>query len=165
MLLRAMGLHKSKPLDLEVAKDFSQLELFRKRHLIRTSKDEASVFALVECSSPGLNLSELTNSIYIFTNQPQTAIARGLAEKAIQTAAEQFFLPRGINPVVMEPAGQTLAKNVNWSKIYTCWITSAAAVPDFEAKSSEVIQDFKKIVASRKAEAAVEEDAKTGHGS
>jgi hypothetical protein len=165
MLLRALGMHKANPLDLEVSKDFSQIDLYRKRHLTRASKDEVAVFALIECSSPGLNLSELTNSIFIFTNHPQTSLARGLAEKAIQIAAEQFFISRGINPVVMEPAGQTLAKNVNWSKIYTCWITSAAAVPDFEAKSSEVIQDFKKIVASRKAEATVEEGAKTGHGS
>ncbi len=145
-LVRAFGLSRPEPGKLGLSAEYAALQLRRERHILSTEMNSVTVFALVEVSSSGLNLSELTNAIYIFSNDPQSELSAFLAEKLIIEAHKKFFEPLEILPAVMQPASYVRPNGINWTKIYTCWVVSGQAIPDFETHSKTVLKDFKELV-------------------
>lgn len=145
--LRATGLANRNPLQLDIQNIFLSLNLKRERHILAYTHGESQVIALCEVSSPGLNLSEITNSIYLF--------ADGLNDLEVQTASDaliaevyrRYYAPLDILPTILQPAGTERATSVTWSKIYTCWILSEKALADFEKASESVLKDIKQLVA------------------
>jgi hypothetical protein len=118
----------------------------RDRHLLSLKIDDHKVFGIVELSSVGLNLSELTNSIVLFAEGENMETISQMSSAVVQHAYKQFYEPRGICPVVLQLPETTKPFNVNWSKTYTCWITSAAGVAEFEKQAQGVIAEFKELV-------------------
>lgn len=146
--MRAIGLGTTTTADLKIEKQYGDLGLMRQRHLLSLSHQSESVYALVEISSPGLNLSELTNAIYLFTDGVNEEVIQKLSEAVLEKAYREYFLPREMSPVVMQPTADVRSNSVNWSKVYTCWMTSAAHIDAFEQAANTVIKDFKKLVAA-----------------
>jgi hypothetical protein len=148
--MRALGLGTVTTPELKIQEQYHSIGLFRERHLLSLTHQSESVYALVELSSPGLNLSELTNAIYLFTDGINEDVIRSLSEAIIEKANREYFAPREITPVVLQPASETRASTVNWCKVYTCWMTSAAHIDAFEKAAVSVIKDFKSLVAAYK---------------
>jgi hypothetical protein len=144
--MRATGLSQPSDWSLKVAGSFKTQKLFRERHLLALHEEGNSAYAVIELSSVGLNLSELTNSIFAFSEGNEMDVVARLSTAVIEKAYQLYFEPRGIVPVILQPVDSTKASKVTWSKTYTCWITSATAVPEFEAQAATVIADFKELV-------------------
>ncbi|MBN8556023.1 MAG: hypothetical protein J0L93_11300 [Deltaproteobacteria bacterium] len=144
--MRAVGLGTTTSPELKISKSYDGVQLHRERHLLSLSAEDNTVFGLVETSSAGLNLSELTNSIYLFSEGQNPEILRALTEAVLAKAYEAFFAPQNLQMVVLQPAHQERTSTVEWSKVYTCWITTGAAVGDFEKAAATVMQDFKSLV-------------------
>lgn len=145
--MRAVGLAKSDPLSLSVSAMFADLGLYRERHVEVVRKRNSTVYALVETASPGVNLSEITNSIYLFQDVENESDSQILSELILKKCAEKYFENRDILPTVLSPMGETFARCVTWSKFYTCWILNENAMADFERVSQQILQDFRSYVA------------------
>jgi len=141
--MRAIGIGSST--ELKIADSFQSLGLLRERHLLDASESDCRVFALAELSSPGLNLSELTNSVFLFTEGQNEELIAKLSDAVLDKAYNLYYRPRGISPVVLQRPDSVRSAMVLWSKVYTCWLTSAKAVVDFEKHSKTVIQDFREL--------------------
>lgn len=144
--LRAIGLAQTMSGKLEIQNAYTALGLERKRHLLSAKRDDSEVFALVEIASAGLNLSELTNAIFVFTHGSDLNLNSMLAEQLVAEAVQKYFEPRDINPVVLQPLNESRPTNVSWSKVYTCWANSAAGFPAFEAASRSVLNEFPTLI-------------------
>lgn len=158
--VRACGLSQASELKLELSKDFASHGLMRDRHILMLEDGDEKVWGVVEMSSVGLNLSELTNSIFLFARGEKFDVISKLAGSIVERAHQFYFEPRGIEPVVLQPLEMAKALNVNWSKTYTCWITSAIGVSDFEAQSKTVVADLKDLILKFKAGLSEGEDRK-----
>lgn len=148
--LRAIGLGQKLGPELSVQKTYENLGLSRERHLLSLEEEDCKAFALVEMSSPGLNLSELTNSVYLFADGSSDEIIAVLLERLVEKAHELYFKPRDLTPVILMEPGRERPRNVAWSKIYTCWITSNQGVADFDRISKSVVADFRSLIAQSK---------------
>ncbi len=144
--MRACGLSQPSDLDMKLKPIYETCGLMRDRHLLSLKIDDHKVFGIVELSSVGLNLSELTNSIVLFAEGENMETISQMSSAVVQHAYKQFYEPRGICPVVLQLPETTKPFNVNWSKTYTCWITSAAGVAEFEKQAQGVIAEFKELV-------------------
>ena len=78
------------------------------------------------------------------------ALQSGLASAVAARANELFFEPRGIAPVVLQLPELPKAANVAWSKFYTCWLTSAEGVAEFEKHSRSVVAELKDLIGRTK---------------
>lgn len=156
-LVRALGLDSADGIKLKVGEDYKKIGLFRERHLLSSKTNGLKVYALVECGSPGLNLSELTNSIQIFVEGSKLNELNDLVKNLLVEAFEKYFEPRGLAPVVLTPVDSAQFDGVRWSKIYRCWITSAQAVRDFDRVSQSVAGEFKELVKQVRKSKAVNE--------
>lgn len=148
--MRAVGLSQPADWSSRLKDDYKSQGLMRDRHLLYLEDGDEMVFAVAELASVGLNLSELTNAIYLFSKGVDSEKISRMAGALVEKASQIYFEPRGISPVVLQPEDSVKAQNVNWSKTYTCWILSATAVPDFEIHSKSVLADFKELVAKFK---------------
>lgn len=159
--MRAIGLGNVTSNELRISTEYGKLGLYRYRHLLCFKEGQETVYALVECSSPGLNLSELTNSITIFTQGTDSEKLKALAAGLVSFANNKYFAPEGIFPVIMQMENESRPANVSWSKIYTCWANSTAGFPAFEKHSKAVLSEFPTLVQGFKAK----HEAAMGDGS
>lgn len=155
--MRAVGLGMATTPDLKIQPKYMELGLFRERHLLSLSHENESVYALVEMASPGLNLSELTNAVYLFTEGLNEDNLKTLSETILEKAHQTYFAPREMSPCVLQRVGEQRASTVEWSKIYTCWITSAANISSFESAAATVINDFRTLVSNFKESLEIKE--------
>lgn len=144
--IRAFGLSGQSPTQLEISEQFEELGLFRARHILHASDGESDVFALVELSSPGLNLSELTNAIYLFGTEITNQNTEGLANRLLSTAYERYFEPRGLAPIVLQADSLKSISSVRYSKVYRCWLLAVEAMAEFEEASAKIIMNFKDYI-------------------
>jgi|GEM_PF-4583379 len=158
--LRATGLSSPDPLKMKIQKEFKKLELNRERHILSASFEGSSVYALVEVSSPGLNLSELTNSIYLFSDSVDQGTSQALSEILVEKVYQEYFEPLEVSPTILIPFGTQSPQNVVWSKIYTCWILSETAMPEFESISKDIFKNIKQLVTNFKQTAQIVEHGK-----
>lgn len=154
--LRATGLAQARPWELKIKPEFDRLGLHRERRIIRLHDLDHQVFALAEVASSGLNLSELTNCIYLFTEGENPEVLRDLATQAVRLAYENFYVPHDIIPTVLTIKDMAHAQNVAWSKTYTCWILAERAMSEFDAASSEIFNNFKAYLAEFRKLQAIE---------
>ncbi len=162
--MRACGLSHPQELDMKLKSIYQNQSLFRDRHILSIQEDGAWAVAMVEESSPGLNLSELTNSIFVMTEGDDLAIQSRLASAVVSRAHDLFFEPRGVSPVVLQLPDAPKADNVAWSKFYTCWLTSAAGVADFEKHSRDVVSELKDLIGQFKRDSHGESDGQKSAG-
>ena len=149
--LRAFNLSSTNPTDLKIQSEFKLLGLERNRHIIMAESEGSKVYALVEQSSPGLNLSEITNSIYLFSDCLDETVERGLMDQVLAKAYREHFEPRDIVPTVMIEFGQLTSFSVAWSKIYTCWILAQEAMYEFKSVSEDIFGDFRTLISEFRA--------------
>jgi hypothetical protein len=105
----------------QVERAYAALGLERRRELLTVRRDGALVgFAMLELSSPGLNLSELTSSFRIFS-----LVADEGAKAALVTAAHRRYavLGRRRSVALADPRDRPLYERLGftWTKQYTCW--------------------------------------------
>lgn len=69
-----------------------------------------------------------------------------MIEQVVQYAYKNFYEPLQIEPTIMAEFDLYYSRNIEWSKIYTCWILSETAAPVFERITDEIFKDFKKLI-------------------
>ncbi len=78
---------------------------------------------VINCSDPGINLSELTNSILMFVIKPEL-ISRDIVRKALASAAADGA--NSASPVLVFPQDSADKMNVDYEKSYVAWIMDIA---------------------------------------
>lgn len=106
----------------EVSREYAQLGLQREReiYVVADSCQEVMGFMLLEISSPGLNLSELTNTVQVYSRDGNSDIKRALmhfARRRYHKAGRQSCIALADDGDVtdFENAGFTKTKE------YNCW--------------------------------------------
>jgi hypothetical protein len=115
----------------ELEQAYAALGLERRRELLTVRRDGALVgFAMLELSSPGLNLSELTSSFRIFS-----LIADQAVKTALVIAARRRYaaLGRGRCVALADPRDRPLYERLGFTctKQYTCWTWHRSLFPQF----------------------------------
>jgi hypothetical protein len=141
--LRAIGFGNSDPLKITISEEYSRLGLYRERHVVSIQEGGNSAYGLVEISSPGLNLSELTNSVFLFTQGSNSKIKKELAERLVEFVSTVYFDPRGMTAIILLPKGEEFLNNVSWEKTYTLWCLNSNAVSEFKTVATELMSDLK----------------------
>ena len=141
--LTAIGLSSQNPADLKVRSEFQKIGLDRKRSIYSIEGVRSKIYAIAESSSPGLNLSELTNCVYLFTNQVDEEESSLLSEKLLQHIYSEVYEPMGVIPTVMQPKNSFKTNAVEWSKNYTCLVMNVNVMTEFETIATDIVSNFK----------------------
>ena len=127
LLLEAMHLPPFADLDTSnngVCRAYRDLGITR-NILLRSLKhnDRLAAVFVINCSDPGINLSELTNSVLLFVIKPEL-ITRDILQKAMASAAGDGA--NSASPVLVFPQVSADKMNVEYEKSYVAWIMDIA---------------------------------------
>lgn len=137
---------------LNVSEEFERLGLYRYRKVfvIDGQKSNTRVFAICNYSSPGINLSELTNSFKIISNAYEASDYSSLLTSLTETVVDSYFSTEVKSPVLLLETNQEVPSSYREEKIYTCWRLNVAHADKFAPAIDAVFNNIKKYIRLQK---------------
>lgn len=149
-LIRVEGLARERITDQAVSEEFEKIGLYRYRRLLVAEHKTSGETAYAVCSfaSPGLNFSELTNSVRFFygplgrRGRDSQALADALAPRILEIYRQTPIL----EPVLLLAEGQPLPRGFVSEKVYTLWVLDLMHVKKFRDATEYIFSHLKNYI-------------------
>lgn len=144
-LMRVEGLTRERLIDLAISRDYESIGLYRQRRVFvaEHARTGTRVYALCNYTSPGINLSELTNSTKFYftgTDAEENAL---LADALAQPIRESYCGTAMDKPVLLLEPGQPIPKGFKAEKKYVEWVLDTAYVWKFKDATEAIFRNLK----------------------
>ena len=152
-LLRMEGLSREQLTRLAISPEFEKIGLYRYRKVF-VAQDEVhghTAYAVCNYASPGLNFSELTNSIKFFYDGADQTVMKELADALVTRIVESYQATAMSEPVLLLAHGQPVPAGFTVEKTYTLWGLDLAHVKKFRDATEHIFRNLKSFVRQRKA--------------
>lgn len=148
-LIRIEGLSSEKITNIAVAKEFEKIGLYRKRRLFKAiAKNGDEAFAICNYSSPGLNLSELTNSFRIFYSNPEGKLNFDLADEISKIVIKSYQETRMSSPILLVSANDTVPRQFLLKKSYNYWYYNTNYMDQFKLGMKYTFDNMRMFIKS-----------------
>ena len=128
-MLNALDLQQEKMDIDDLAADYHNLGLNRKRHLFSLKKDGAlKAVVMVNKSDLGLNLSELTNCIKVFVLDSED-LSKQMLKQMLDVISKKIKINE--TPVLLYPASYAEDQTIGFEKTYDLWILDLKYIDDY----------------------------------
>jgi hypothetical protein len=130
---------------LHISREYGKIGLYRYRRVlvVQDPADGATCFAVCNFSSPGLNFSELTNSIRIYFGKELGASNQKLADIVASAALESYALTDMPNPVLLLDEGQPVPISFVKSRRYQYFVISLSCMNEAKDAMTDIIEHFR----------------------
>ena len=153
-LIRIEGLTAERMTNLEVTKEFDKIGLYRKRRVFvaKHPDDGEAVYAVCNYSSPGCNLSELTNSFRLY----YSAIALKHDVETINELSRRVLATYAATemeaPTLLLDLHQHLPDQFKKIRRYRYWFLDTAHCDILKTVSSSILANAKNVIKRLKTE-------------
>lgn len=153
-MMRIENLRGKSVTEMEVSKLYEDCGLYRKRRLFvgKDRKSGAVIYALCNYSSPGLNLSELTNSFRVFHGVKDQHLIKIILDKLTETVLASYQDTEVHEPVLLSEPGNQIPERYLATKIYTHWHLDIRHTNQFKNASQIIFENLKKFLKETVAE-------------
>ncbi len=144
-LIRIEGLSAEGLNQLNVAKDFENLGLYRNRKIFvaESRNSDLKIYAICNYTSPGVNLSELTNSFRILVSRPNSPEVQVLADRVAAEVLKSYSKTHMTIPILLRDPSGVLPIQFQKGKSYRYWFIDVAYGKQFEEAIEIVFKDLK----------------------
>ncbi len=151
-LMRAEGLTQEKMVHLDITREYESIGLYRYRRIFvaEHSPTRHRAYAVCNYASPGINLSELTNSIKFFFSAPHCTENQALIDRLTVDAAASYAETDMPEMVLLLLPGQPTPKGYAVTKTYTQWFIDTNYGPQFRDASLRVFENIRSYLRRRK---------------
>lgn len=142
--LRLEGLDMDHICRLRIAQDYEALGLYRRRRVFvaRTSENDAAAFAVCNYASPGLNISELTNSFCIYHSSPTSALNPLLSAGLCRMVVASYHETGVPKPVLIAEKNQDVPPPFFRTMACTLWYVHTDCMKAFTQAAEAAFADF-----------------------
>jgi hypothetical protein len=146
--IRIEGLTAEGMTTLEVSAEYEKIGLYRRRRVFVAGEpgEGAAVYAVCNYSSPGCNLSELTNSFRFYYSGAGSKPAAGAANALIRHVLSTYRETEMTTPALLLGAGQPLPDQFKKIRRYRYWFMDAAYYDLFKRVSEFNLSNAKEIL-------------------
>jgi len=161
LLMRVEGLYRESMQALKVSKEFEKIGLYRYRKVFvaRDSVSQSVAYAICNYTSPGVNFSELTNSVKFFYKSATAAIAQELADGLGQIVLKSYRDTDMPNCVLLLTEDQPIPAGFMHTKSYIWWVLDLKFVNKFREATEHIFLNMKEYLRSRR---KIENDINAG---
>lgn len=143
--------------NLEISNEFERLNLYRFRKVLVAENPVTGtrIFAICNYASPGINLSELSNSFRIFSlteNTDDYMLVLNMLSHFVKITYKNTEVD---SPVLLLENNQCMPSNYIEEKIYTHWRLDVHHVDKFIQATDMVFANIKKYLKTRKTNSKV----------
>ncbi len=162
-LIRTENLSAETIANLRISEEYAALDLYRyRRVLVATDKSSnLKAYAVCNYSSPGLNLSELTNSFRIFYDKPEAKENLKLAGALTSSVLDSYQKTEMPSPVLLVEPGQIVPFQFSVSKVYRYWFLDAAHLKKFKEATEEIYKNLRPLLKMYSQEANQDKEEKS----
>ncbi|HKJ74862.1 MAG TPA: hypothetical protein VKA19_12170, partial [Alphaproteobacteria bacterium] len=149
-LIRLEGLARERITDQAISEEFDKIGLYRYRRLLVAEHEKTGETAYAVCSfaSPGLNFSELTNSVRFFFGPLGRRVrdAQALVDTLSPRLFEVYRETPILEPILLLSEGQPVPKGFVDEKIYTLWVLDLMHVKKFRDATEYIFSHLKNYI-------------------
>ncbi|MBN1622535.1 MAG: PilZ domain-containing protein [Endomicrobiales bacterium] len=151
-MIRVEGLNYENILNLRIQKDFQKLGLYRYRRvfLVKNRKKENLAYAICEYSSPGINLSNLTNSFKIFPHGNEAIIDIKAINSLCDHVIRSYRETQMPEPVLLKTKNVPLPCQFIIKKQYSNYFLDNRYFPLFKSKIEFIFSNLKDFIRKHK---------------
>jgi hypothetical protein len=152
-MMRVEGLTREGFLTLQVSEEYEKIGLYRKRRIfVAWNPDNGAVgYAICNYASPGINFSELTNSVKFIYNKDDNIndnqLLADVLGKCVLESYQQTLMPK----CVLLLHSQPIPKGFVHEKSYVEWVLDLDHVADFRAATEEIFGNLRHFIRMKKA--------------
>lgn len=133
--------------NLSISEEYRKIGLYRDRKLfVAHGPNGEKAYAVCNYSSPGINLSELTNSFRMFFTAPGTEANAGMAGALSRAAIESYKETDMMNPVLILERNQPLPQQYKVVRSYEYWHFDLKYVHMLENSYKEIFGNIRALV-------------------
>ena len=146
-LMRVEGLTRDKITSLELTSEYNRVGLYRNRRVFVARKGNDRAYAVCNYSSPGINLSELTNSVkFYYSLGANPVIMQELANALSPVVVESYQKTEMSDMVLLIQSEQPVPAGFNVKKQYTMWILNTDYVSKFKDATEYIFKNIRDFV-------------------
>ncbi|MEJ2508238.1 MAG: hypothetical protein P8009_01955 [Gammaproteobacteria bacterium] len=149
-LIRVEGLSRDIITDQVISEEFEQIGLYRYRRLLvaEDSRTGETAYAVCSFASPGLNFSELTNSVRFFYSgeTDRAGVRQALADALSPLILEAYGDTPIHEPVLLTAEGQPVPAGFVGEKVYTLWVLDLMHVKKFRDATEHIFSHLKNYI-------------------
>lgn len=161
-LIRIEGLTAEGLTHLGVSAEYEKMGLYRKRRVFLARRSTgATVYAVCNYTSPGCNLSELTNSFQIYYDQ-KSAPDMDLINSLTSHVLVSYKATEMKSPVLLLNPGQAMPEYFKKKRVYRYWFLDAAYFDLFKRIAESNIVNMRDILKRLKSNNASKKDLSYG---
>jgi len=133
--------------NLKIAEEYRRIGLYRDRKLlVAEGSHGGKAYAVCNYASPGINLSELTNSFRMFFSNPGSDVNSGLANQLSRAAVETYRETEMTNPVLILEKNQPLPPQYKIVRSYEYWHFDIKYVYMLDGLYKEIFGNIRSLV-------------------
>jgi len=147
-LIRIEGLSVEGLKTLAISKEYERLDLYRYRKVFvaRCERTGKSVFAVCNYASPGINLSELTNSFRLSCSDVSAEVNFGLASAVSDIVLKSYARTEVPDAVLLLSRNQPLPYQFNRGKVYRYWFFDTSKCSLFKEGAAKVFANLREYI-------------------
>lgn len=152
-LMRAEGLTREKMTHLTITQDYESIGLYRYRRVFVAEHGPSghTAYAVCNYASPGINFSELTNSVKVFFSSPCGAQNQELIDALMVDVAASYANTDMPQLVLLLLSGQPTPRGYAVTKTYTQWFMDGSnGIPQFRDATQRVFENIRIYLRRRK---------------
>ena len=151
-IFKLEGLAREMVTDMAISDTYAAIGLYRYRKVFVAKEADTgqSVYAVCCYASPGLNFSELTNSIKIYCSHPTYAGNQKLIDAVCDTALQSYQDTAIQEPVLLLREGQAVPASFEMQKNYTLWAIDLLYAKKFRDATENIFANMKEFVRHQK---------------
>jgi hypothetical protein len=151
-IFKLEGLSREMITNMAISDTYKAIGLYRYRRVF-VAKNVATgkcVYAVCCYASPGLNFSELTNSIKLYCSHPTYAGNQELIDAVCDTALQSYQDTAIQEPVLLLREDQAVPSSFEMKKSYTLWAIDMPYVRKFKDATEVIFANMKEFVRHQK---------------
>ena len=152
-LLRLESLTREKITNLDITKQYNELGLYRYRKLFvaENLQDGSLCYAICSYASPGMNLSELTNSVKFIFNTENHNKQKLLINQITKLISESYEKTEMSDPVFLVKPNQAIPEGFKNEKSYILWALDLSYIKLFKDNSESIFQNLREHIKKKRA--------------
>ncbi len=151
--LKLESLNRENITNLAVTNEFVDIGLYRYRRLFvaENTEDGSIGYAICTYSSPGMNLSELTNSVKFVFNTNEIAKQKILVNQMIKPILDSYETTEMNDPVLLVKPNQAIPDGFTSEKKYLMWALDLTYIKLFKDNSEHVFANLREFIKKKRA--------------
>jgi len=152
-LMRVEGLYRESLVEMNISKEFEKIGLYRYRKVFvaRDNASGSSGYAVCTFTSPGVNFSELTNSVkFYYSDVINVRASQSLADALGEVILDAYSRTDMPNCVLLLDRGQPVPVQFAIEKSYTWWVLDLKYVSKFRDATEHIFGNLKQYIRTRK---------------